>query len=351
LVELYGIAGDVEQLKIKAEYIFEGEARIDRELEDVLKKIDPVPFRSSYFNVSLTKDLNKMDSKPSVVSDIKIAPLTEVANAVPYQESINTILSSIKSKNYPAAQKEFTLQGYLIFNSLINYGNAQVMGKPELRFIAFEDKVICRSVPMSFNFKTNNRQFIEDVVFQFNKEGKVESLTFGLSKLALDDIINKNVWKEHDRMILINFLENYKTAYALKRIDYIEQIFADDALIITGSIVKVKPNEINRYQSNQIIKYNKQTKEEYIKNLRYSFGSKEYINLKFEESKIRKAGKGGDIYGIQIKQNYYSTNYGDVGYLFLMVDLNNPDEPIIHVRTWQPDIETNDSVYSLSDFN
>lgn len=261
------------------------------------------------------------------------------------------MLEGIRTKSYEAVRENFTDEGYEVFTKLINYGNAKLIGEPELKFISFEDIVICRSVPMSFNFKANNRQFIEDVVFQFNKEGKVESLTFGLSKVALDDIVSKDVWSERDRLILVNFLENYKTAYALKRIDYIEQIFSDDALIITGKIVKVKPNEVNRYKSNKIIQYNRQTKQEYVKNLRYSFGSKEYINLKFEESQIRKAGKGGDIYGVQIKQNYFSSNYGDVGYLFLMVDLNNPDEPIIHVRTWQPEVGANDSVYGLSDFN
>ena len=39
-------------------------------------------------------------------------------------------------------------------------------------------------------------------------------------------------------MILISFLENYKTAYALKRLDYISSIFDDDALIITGRVLK-----------------------------------------------------------------------------------------------------------------
>ena len=130
-----------------------------------------------------------------------------------------------------------------------------------------------------------------------------------------------------------------------------ERIFSDDALIITGKYVKVRPNEYSQFKDNRIIKYNKQTKQQYIKNLKYSFGLKEYINIKFEQSEIRKAGKGGNIFGVQIKQNFFSSNYGDVGYLFLIVDLNNVEEPIIHVRTWQPEITINDSLYDLSNFN
>jgi hypothetical protein len=360
-VELYGVSKDTEKLKLKAEYIFEGEARIDRELEDVLKKIDPIPFRYSYFTVDLKDKQNEyVEVKKASAGEVAKADnmnsggkavLTEVSNPMEYKKNIDEVLQSIKLGNYTRAQDVFTTEGYDVFTKLISYGNAKLIGTPELKFIEFEDKVICRAVPMSFNFKSNNKKFVEEVVFQFNKEGKIDALSFALSQVALDDIIGKDVWDERDRLILVNFLESYKTAYALKRIEYIEQIFSDDALIITGKVVKVKPNELNQYKSNRIVKYNKQTKQQYVKNLRYSFGSKEYINLKFEQSKIRKAGKGGDIYGVQIKQNYFSSNYGDVGYLFLMVDLNNPDEPIIHVRTWQHEIGVNDSIYGLSDFN
>ncbi|MEI3052199.1 MAG: hypothetical protein V8T35_02350 [Prevotella sp.] len=45
-----------------------------------------------------------------------------------------------------------------------------------------------------------------------------------------------------------------------------------------------------------------------------------------------KMGAGGETYGIQIKQDYYSSNYGDHSYLFLMVDFNDPENPSIKVR-------------------
>ena len=347
LVELYGVSAKADKIKIKGEYIFEGEARIDRELEDVLTKIDPIPFRSSYYTILTSETAAK---KQPVKGQVNKALLTEVTDKYPYQQSIDKVVNSIKQHNYTDVKNEFTPQGYDIFTKLINYGNAKVLGNPDLKYVIFNNKVICRSIPMSFNFKSNNKQFVENVVFQFNENGKIENISFALSKTALDDIVKKTDWKEYDRIILIEFLENYKTAYALKRIDYIEQIFADDALIITGSVLKVRPGEQNRYRDNKIIKYNRQTKRQYIKNLRYSFNSKEYVNIKFEDSNIRKSGKGGDIYGVQIKQNYYSSNYGDVGYLFLLVDLNNTNEPIIHVRTWQPNVNANDSIYGLGDF-
>ncbi len=59
---------------------------------------------------------------------------------------------------------------------------------------------------------------------------------------------------------------------------------------------------------------------------------------------------GGEVYAIQIKQDYYSTNYGDEGYLFLMVDINDPLNPIIKVRTWQPEKDPNFGIYSPGNF-
>jgi hypothetical protein len=343
IVDFYGASVDTETLKIKAEYIFEGEARIDHEIEDVLAEIDPIPFRKSYFNINTNK------KKVKHIENNKLI-FSEINDIEYYSKAIDKTIKSINSKNYSSARKQFTQYGYNIYEKLIKYGDAKVLNSSNLHFIKYNDKVICRSVPMSFSFKTNNKKFIENVVFEFNKNKKIDNLTFELSSTALNDIANKKVWSEYDRLVLINFLENYKTAYALQRINFINQIFAEDALIITGTIVKVNPIKDN-YHRNKIVKYNKQSKEEYIKKLKYLFNRKEFVNIKFEKSKIRKAGKGGNIYGIQIKQNYISSNYGDEGYLFLMVDMNEPDRPIIHVRTWQPTLQKNEHIYGLSDFN
>ena len=343
VVDFYGASKDIKLLKLKAEYIFEGEARIDHEVEDVLAEIDPIPFRKSFFNINTQlKSLSDSKNKSFV--------MTEVRNKQKYEKVLSKVLLSINSKDYSSAKKEFTKEGFDIYEKLIKYGNAKVLDNTNLHFIKYNDKVICRSVPMSFSFKTNNKKFVEKVIFQFDDDKKIENLSFELSSTALRDIASKEVWSEYDRITLINFLENYKTAYALKRIDYISQIFADDALIITGTVVKVEPIKDNYYK-NEIVRYNRQSKKGYIRKLNYLFNSKEFVNIKFERSKIRKAGKGGDIYGVQIKQNYVSSNYGDEGYLFLMIDMNDPEKPIIHVRTWQPTIEKEEHIYGLSDFN
>ena len=67
--------------------------------------------------------------------------------------------------------------------------------------------------------------------------------------------------------------------------------------------------------SKQAVKYTRQTKSEYMKKLQHIFRSSEFINLRFADNQVRKSGVGGEIYGIQIKQDYFSSSYGDTGLL------------------------------------
>ena len=176
------------------------------------------------------------------------------------------------------------------------------------------------------------REVMEKIQLLRSSEDRVTGIKTGYSKL--DRITNG--FQRGDLIILAARPSMGKTAFALKRLDYLESIFSDDALIITGRVVR-RANVENRIQgSAEYVEYNRQTKAEYINNLRYSFGSKEYINIRFSNMEILKMGKGDSIYSIQIKQDYYSSNYGDTGYLFLLVDASDYKRPVIHVRTWQP---------------
>ena len=85
----------------------------------------------------------------------------------------------------------------------------------------------CRGACREFQVQQPTRVFVEDgAVFTLNKEGKIDCLSFGLNKPAVDDIMNQTSWNDTVRNVLINFLESYKTAYALKRYGvYINSIF------------------------------------------------------------------------------------------------------------------------------
>ena len=337
-LELTGASALLENLKLKVEYAYEYQARIDKELESVLDKVESNKITKSYYNIKTSvtppplKILSILNPKPQIIEPALPCKINEA----PYQSRINRIVTAIQKKEYNSVSQLFTSDALESFNSLVKMGKARVIGIPIIKTFAFDDGVMCRPVPMMFSFANNNKKFSEEVIFYFNKDSMVYNITFGLSKSAINSITSNPKYAEKDQLTIINFLENYKTAFALKRIDYLESIFDDNALIIIGKYVRAIQTVESPYNNNKVVKYNKLDKKTYLKNLKQAFASQEFINIQFEESNIEKAAdEFGSVYGIEIKQNYFSSNYGDQGYLFLMVDLNK--EPLIKIRAWQPE--------------
>lgn len=341
-----------ENLRIKCEYQFSGEAHIDRELEGVMALVDDTPFRDAYINVQGKPQPVQMAAPAIQKLDVTTAAVASVDNFDVYLPILNAVSKGIQQKDYAGISKYFTQRGSEQFRSLINYGRAQMLGNADVQFSQLGDKVICRGMTMSFGFRNNNRKFVENVVLIFNKQKKIDEVKFGLGKEAYNDIMMKGAWSQEARVILANFMEDYQTAYALKDIDFIKNVFDDNAIIITGKVSR-RPQmsrEQGQYMDNKVIKFTRQSKQEYIRNLEHCFKGNEYINIRFANNDIIKSGKGGETYGIQIKQDYYSSTYGDTGYLFLMIDVNDPDNPIIKVRTWQPERDPNFGIIGISDF-
>ncbi len=357
-----------ENMKIKCEYEYSGEAHIDKEINTVVNVMKGRVFRDAYVVVEKGTSPQPLPKSGDIsIAEKKVtnsAMVVENKNAItmltddkagPYRESIEKVISAISSHSYANAEECFTEDGKDMYRRLISYGNARIIGEPAYTFYTVgEAEVTCRSVPMSFSFRNNGRKFVEDVTFTFNAEGKIDYLAFALDESSTTDILQHSAWSEYARKILAEFLENYKTAYALKRLDYIRSIFDDNAVIITGKVV-TRQTAANgemggEYLNNKYVQHTRQSKEQYMRNLERCFASNEYINIRFANNDIVKAGVGGEVYGIQIKQDYYSTNYGDTGYLFLMVDLNDPKKPVIKVRSWQPERDPDFGLIDLSHF-
>jgi hypothetical protein len=350
-----------KNLWIKIEYAFENEWRIDNEVYDVLHKVDSVIFPKCLVYVPV--DIHIIPSPAPVTAANGNATVAEptVNNPVnttavitqDVKNRISTMLerveNAIRSKSYNAVRDCFTDEGFDVFTRLIRYGNGVLLAKPAYEFIPFEDGILARSMSMRFTFSNNRRAFVEDVVFDISKsDGKIRSLSFALSGNVCGDIMKYKSWSEYSRIAIINFIETYKTAYALKRLDYIESIFSNNALIIVGRMVKQIDRDNKRYE--EYAELTTFTKAGYIQHIGTVFRSNEYVNLKFTDINVEKAGEGDERYGIQLKQEYFSTNYGDTGYLFLLVDLEKPEKPVIQVRTWQPKKDHKFGVYDIAHF-
>lgn len=379
-------------VNFKIEYSYESEMCVDSDLEAMSKYLEQIPYNSAWKNAIPIKpqikqlDVPESDSKISrrklrkdtqvasnalsmyqVIADDNMAnqlsnldsyTVNAVDDKAPYIAALNTVLGAIQQKNYSQVDKSlFTDEGYQIYNKLITYGNAKLLVpngvdmNEYIEMVNFNDTYFCRSIPMQFSF-SNNKKFIENVIFEFDEFGKIASLQFALEKSTIDEVTSMSRYSEGAKMIIINFLENYQTAFALKRIDFLNSIFSEDAIIITGRVVKTVDVEdrINLRESHHI-EYNTQTKSEYIGNLLNSFKRKEYINLSFSNFKVTRMAKSDrEVFCMELKQDYFSSNYGDSGYLLLMVDVNDYKHPIIHVRTWQPEPDPDFGLFSPGDF-
>lgn len=347
---------EINSLQLKYEYEYADQCQIDKELESVMQLFKGTSFKNAFVYI------NNLDKKSAVSSEAKkefeksvktesaadLETLSKVENEKELAGIMTRVINAIKAKDYDSVNDCFSEDGLEMYKKLLNYGQARLLGDPQFSFYTMGKRVVCRSIPMAFSFKNNRRKFVEDVTFTFDENKKIECVAFGLGSQAKTDIFNKGVgaWSDYAKMVIATFLENYKTAFALKRLDYLESVFDDNATIITGHIIKKAPKVAMEGESfinsnNKLIKYTRQTKSEYMRKLKMCFQSNQFINIRFADNDVVKMGAGGETYGIQIKQDYYSTNYGDHGYLFLMVDFNDPDNPSIKVRTWQPDRNPN----------
>ena len=351
-----------EYLQLKMEHVYHNDAKI---YCPEVKMVQDVVRSHSLGKASLTVPMGKINPTEKkqfvpVISNAqqdkessKKSALVELDDDAAYRNMADQFVGAIRSKNYHSIDGLFTEEGLKMYNQLLKYGTPRIYGQPNYKVYRNGDEVVVRSIPMSFAFKQGARKsIVEDLVLSFDTSGKIHWLSFALDKAAADDILTKGTWSDTVRQTILSFMEDYKTAYCLERIDYLDQVFSEDALIIVGHVLKKleRTNENDRisYANNKLVKRTQYTKSQYIDHLRACFGRNECINIHFAENDVTKAGKGGETFGIQIKQDYYSTTYGDSGYLFLVVDFNNPAKPTILVRVWQ---EEPDPEFGLANLN
>jgi len=347
------------RIRIMIEYEFGDEWKENRQIEQTLRLCEPIVFRRNTKDISLNNIAETVKNQQELLSSTSLREhkISESISKIDKTDEVKLLAilveveNAIRSKNYQSVKSHFTNEGYKIFLRLVEYGNAVIIGKANYTFLKFEDAILVRALPMKFTF-TNRRTILENVVFTFDKtDNKITSLSFSVSNALSNQILEQKSWDNYSKMAIINFIENYQTAFALERLDYLKNIFSDNALIIVGRVVTPAFTIENRYIPPKI-EMVKQSKAQYMKNLERVFRNNEYVNLKFSDISIMKQPRpdATEIYGISMQQNYFSATYGDSGYLFLIVDLNNHNEPIIHVRTWQPERDEEIGIYGFKDF-
>lgn len=351
LVELRpGMAMDAVQLKL--EYEFRGLSRNDSEVEAVVGAMKPAVYRRAYHRVALDGAASPAESTSTDVNGSMQSPLALTNMGTLGTAVMKPVMQALRSGSIEQCRKKFTAEGWEEFSKLMGYGKVTLMDDIHLDYFADGDCVVCRGLPVSCRFN-RGRVFNEKLSFYIDSNSKqITHVAMGLGREAMNDVVLGHLdWSEKSRTRIVGFLEDYRTAYATKNLEYLDKVFDDNAVIVLGKRLQVAP-QLNKegYMNNHRVQFTQLTKREFLRNLRRQFQSKDYINLHFSQNRIYQLQKGVERYGIEIKQDYYSSNYGDTGYLTMIFDLTNPDQPVIHVRTWQEQPDPNFGVVSPADF-
>lgn len=222
-----------------------------------------------------------------------------------------------------------------------------------------------RNIPLIVNTATQGEELgYQEAVINFDEHGVITSFYYTInpelySKLRMTQMSDSRyeVTDIRDRMMILDYVEHFRTSYNMKDLKFLRQVFSDDALIITGKVIKVRKTEMAP-SGNKVI-YTTQTKQQYLENLSRAFKANSYIKVQFDNVMIVEHPTIRGIYGVTVHQKWNTARYSDEGYVFMVWDFRNPDLPQIHVRTWQPDfidktkgqkLNPND-VFTLGDFD
>lgn len=187
-------------------------------------------------------------------------------------------------------------------------------------------------VPINTDYDEDLNQ---EICIDFDKNGKITdfNLTLGINQYTKILSEGDSLKDLDKRLQILHWTEQFRNAYCQKDIVFMENVFSDDALIITGKKIK-------RVEGPKV-EYNVMNKQKYLNNLRDKFGRYQYINVQFDDIEIVRHGVNPNIYGVTLVQDYNAIgynkarNYADKGWLFLVWDFTDEFNPKIHVRTWQ----------------
>ena len=194
------------------------------------------------------------------------------------------------------------------------------------------------------NMKPINDTYTEDlwreVCVLFDASGKIIDFNFAMDKIAYERIRKEGerLGDVSERTTIIQWCERFANAYTKMNKEVMNDIFSDDALIITGRVSMEKEGD-----GGQKIKvdYQKQNKQQYLTKLFAMFdrakvpGSKYYINVKFDDYEVKRHPAKPHYYCVELRQKWNSSTYSDEGFVTLLWDFRNPDRPKIHVRVWE----------------
>ena len=264
--------------------------------------------------------------------------------------------------NIDSVKLYFTDIGFKDFTEILKTNRPYTLRKKyDLNMVELVGKGLfeIRGIKVRINVEDGDINPNKYMVYTFNREGLVVNVRFSLPRHNYLEILEEGTSEieNEQRKIIIEFLENFSSAYSKKDVEFLENVFSNDALIIVGSVTYKKPefNDMAKTANiypEKIVSYRQYNKFDYLNKLRtYVFPSNKYINITFDDIQINKHRTMDNVYGIKLKQHWKTARYEDEGYLFLTIYFWEEINPLILVRVWQDVDFTGDFDVSIYDFD
>ena len=275
------------------------------------------------------------------------------------QDRLTDILNSLDNPDDKIIKGYFNDDNYLEFLELADKSSmycVNVLYELKLINLPGNDYEV-RNIRVRVDMQETRGNPDHYLVFDFNSEGNITCVRFAMEERFYNEIIEDGVDLVDfaNRQKILQFIEIFRTAYNRKDIDYLKRAYSDDALIIVGKVLKKAPEQTDFLEKSYLTKdqivFVKKSKSEYISSLEKVFKKNAFIKVDFDELALTRHHEKPEIYGVTLKQSWRSSSYSDEGYLFLMIDFINENQPLVHVRTWQPEKFPDGSTINLYDFN
>lgn len=201
----------------------------------------------------------------------------------------------------------------------------------------------------------------KELTISFNKSGVITGVRMSLDNNSYQSLLMgdaKRVDDIEERRTILKFVEDFGSFYVEKNLQAIYNIFDENALIVTGRVITPSvTNSAEISDQRKRVIYTKQNRDQYIRNLNIVFKNNKYVHVDFSNIEIMRHGSREGFYGVRLRQKWDSQKfngsiYNDDGYLFLLWDFRNKEQPKIHVRAWSPalNIMSDDDLLSPEDF-
>lgn len=167
---------------------------------------------------------------------------------------------------------------------------------------------------------------VEELIFIFDKNIRLKSVVESDPEKNINRILSRNIVADADEQTkLQTFIDHYIEVFNTKNIEQLPHLFDTDADIIIGS--KSRNHDGFDFNRTESTGYVERTQSR-------TFVAGNEINLSFEQPRYLRHPDVDGVYGFTAKQNWTTTAYSDVGYLFLVIDTRG-DAPHVELRQWQ----------------